>query len=145
MKKILFDKIIEGKIISVSRICNLISIRIKSKSEEFVSLHIQSFFRITNSTRVLVSSEDIYRPNSEHQEEFNWDVPGESIFDESINKYKKDLLQAKIQQVLVKITGDIDIFLDNGFIIQIIIDTTISSEKYRIFDEMKEFVFVTGD
>ena len=121
MKKILFDKIIEGKIISVSRICNLISIRIKSKSEEFVSLHIQSFFRITNSTRVLVSSEDIYRPNSEHQEEFNWDVPGESIFDESINKYKKDLLQAKIQQVLVKITGDIDIFLDNGFIIQIII------------------------
>ena len=146
MNKLLLNKIIEGQIVNISRICNLISIQIHSKNGEQLAIHIQSFFRIINKNVVLISSEDIYRPSLKYQDEdFDWDIPGKSIFDETIQKYKTNLLNAKINQVTFSITGDMAIVLDNDYIIQIIVDTTISSEKYRIFDETDEFVFITNE
>ena len=89
MNKALLNKIIEGQIVNISRSCNLISIQIRSKNGKQLAIHIQSFFRIINKTVVLISSEDIYRPSLKYQDEdFDWDIPGKSIFDETIQKYK---------------------------------------------------------
>ena len=146
MSDSLLYKIINGQIINISRVCNLISIQIRSETKALITLHIQSFFRIIKNSSILISSEDMYSPSSKYsEEEFEWDIPGKSIFDESINKHKEDVINAKIKHATINTVGDIDIFLDNGFIIQVIVDTMITSEKYRIFDESEEFVFIAND
>ena len=144
MRNILFDKIIDGEIVNISRVCNLISIQINSSNKQSISLHIQSFFRILDENNIVIaSSEDVYRPaTADSAEHFSWDVPGQSIFDKSINDCKLELLMGKIKHVQENDIGDLVICIDNGYKLQILIDTTVAEEKYRLFDVNEEFVFI---
>ena len=135
-KNIILKNFIGGRIINISRICNLLSIRMILSDNHTISLHVQSFFRIMKRNKVVVSSEDMYRCSEKiSSETFEWDVPGNSIFDETLQKYHEELVNSNILQVRKSKNGDLLLVLENGIVLQILIDTAVSEEKYRIFDE----------
>ena len=133
-------KLVGGKITGISRICNLISIEI-SKSNEKIFLHIQSFFRILKSDKIILSSEDIYKKGLVcNVDFFEWDVVGQSLFDEELNKNREMLFAGKILRIKMESNGDLSIFFEYGLTLQIFIDTINDEEKYRIFDQNNAFV-----
>ena len=142
MKQELINKIIGGHITHISRVCDMISFGISSSNNEHIYLHVQSFLRILNNTTILASTEDLYKPHScVSEENFEWDVPGNSAYDESIKKIETKLFNSTITEFNINEIGDVNILLDNNFKIEILIDTTISLEKYRISDKVNDFVF----
>lgn len=135
------NKLRGGKISKISRSCNLISIQVKGKDEEEIFLHIQSFFRILKNRKILVSSDDIYRCGEKcSAENFVWDTPGNSVFDEVLQTYITQICNVKILQVKQEESNDLIITLEDGWMLQILIDTTISEEKYRIFNQKRNIV-----
>ena len=79
----LLTQIIGGKINNISRVCDLICIEISNNKNTFI--HIQSFFRILKNNKVIIYTEDIYRCKKYiNSDNFNWDIPGDSIFDEAV-------------------------------------------------------------
>ena len=141
MRKSLIKKMIGGKIADISRTCDLISIQINTRKHGNLFLHIQSFVRIINNKRIIVSSEDMYKCGSNcNLVDFNWDVPGESLFDDSLKKHTNLIFNSVIIQVRKNQNDDLYIKLENGCLIQISINTSEFEEKYRIFNDEEEFI-----
>ena len=135
----LLTQIIGGKINNISRVCDLICIEISNNKNSFI--HIQSFFRILKNNKVIISTEDIYRCKKDiNSDNFNWDIPGDSIFDEAVMNYYSILTNSQIIEASKNITGDLYILLENNLFLQIIVDTSESEEKYRVFDDFQSFI-----
>ncbi len=136
----LLTQIIGGKINNISRVCDLICIEISNNNKN-IFIHIQSFFRILKNNKVIISGEDIYRCKKDiNPDNFNWDIPGDSIFDEAVKNYYSILTNSQIIEAEKNITGDLYILLENNLFLQIIVDTSESEEKYRVFDDFQSFI-----
>ena len=145
MNKKLIRDLIQSKIIKISRICDLICIEFETREQKEVYLHIQSFFRIIRNKKIILSSEDMYRCGEKcNSEQFEWDIPGNSIFDECLIN-NKDLYQYQLLNVKFTKYGDVRFLFENNIIIQIMIDTTCIEEKYRIFDSNAIIVKESGE
>ena len=135
MSKINFDVIIGKNIVDINRVCNMLCIEFQSPKGVCVSLHVQSFFRVSQRNKILISSEDMFRCNDEREiNDFQWDVPGKSVFDKSIVDYHDLLFNSLVTKVEQNEIGDCFIFFNNDLVFQIFIDTTETEEKYRLFD-----------
>ena len=135
-----FD-IIGSKILKISRVCDLASIQFLNCHEMVVTLNIQCFFRVLKNNKVLICSEDMYRCDSAYEcETFEWDIPGKSVYDQAVNKHIKELTNIVVVDCKQNTSGDISIMFENDIVLQIIIDTTMSEEKYRIFNDNDCFV-----
>ena len=142
MKNNFLSKIVNKKIISFNRVCDLLSITISDLNEEEIFIHIQSFFRFLKDGKVLISSEDMYRCGKKSNlENFQWDKPGESLFDDTMKLNNDILFNSKIVSFNIENSGDLTVHFENDLILQIFVDTSESEEKYRIFDSQEEFVF----
>jgi hypothetical protein len=137
MNTVLLDSLINKKISDIGRICDLISVCFNGKSEENrVYLHIQSFFRIIKNNKVIVCSDDMYRCHPDFEnEEFEWDAPGKSVYDVSLSNHYDILRDSAIISVIQSPCKDLTIIFENDIEIQIIINSTDSEEKYRIFND----------
>lgn len=145
MKRELVKALMQSKIIDISRVCNLICIQFLTIEEKIISLHIQSLFRVIKNARILLSSEDIYRCGKKCKPElFEWDTPGDSIFDECLIDIKEQFHQGKLVKTKFTKIGDVYLLFDTGIILQIVVDTTCFEEKYRIFDEKRLFIWETA-
>ena len=132
----LFDELLGSKIFQISRVCDLVSMQLTTQKGNELCLHIQSFFRIIKDRDVIISSEDMYRcASSSNCESFEWDVPGNSIYDQALEKIREDLYNAAIVEYNRNDIGDMSITFENNLILQILVDTTESEEKYRIFND----------
>ncbi len=111
-------------------------------SQEIVApkyaVHIDGFFRITHQGKIILSKDDMFRPNSQMQKDnfdednFDWDIEGNNKFDEHKNfLYNIDLL---VQDVIINETGDLKIVLSNDFCIEVFIDTNEDEECWRFFE-----------
>lgn len=143
----MINKLIGCKLDGASRILNLASLEFKSKESETMHLHIQCFFRIVNGGTVLVSSEDMYECRSNiDPDDFKWDAPGQSLYDECIlEKCKKLLYSSAIISAEKNSIGDLVIRFENGLELQAFVNsTTDDCEMYRIFDEKEHFVVEVG-
>ena len=128
--------LIGAKITEIHRICNLISFHFKL-GKKFTYLHVQSFFRILQKDNVIISSEDIYRCGKNVTEEnFEWDLPDSSIFDDCIKEHLEKLCNAAVTEIKESANGDLTINFENAICMQILIDTTETEEMYRIFDDI---------
>ena len=128
--------LIGAKISEIHRICNLISFHFKL-GEKFTYLHVQSFFRILQNHKVIISSEDYYRCGKNGDEEnFEWDRPGSSIFDDCVKEHLEKLRNAAVTELKESENGDLTINFENAICMQILIDTTETEEMYRIFDDI---------
>lgn len=141
MQGYLIKKIIGSKIASINRICDMVSVEFNSKENSTSYLHIQCFFRIKKGEKIVLSSEDMYRKGLKCKpEEFEWDIPGNSLFDESIAAFHNELISKTILDITISKTKDVIISLENQIVLEILIDTVSDEEKYRFFDENEEFV-----
>ena len=132
----LFDELLGSKISQISRVCDLVCMQLTTPKGNKLCLHIQSFFRIIKDRDVIISSEDMYRcASSSNYESFEWDVPGNSIYDQALEKIREDLYNAAIVEYNRNDIGDMSITFENNLILQILVDTTESEEKYRIFND----------
>ena len=139
MDRELFNRIIGGRITSINRICNLISIQISKAEMQSTFLHIQCFFRILKEDKIIICSEDMYRPKKQNSD-FAWDIPGDSLFDYAMEKCEAELLSSDITGIHKNQTGDLEIIFRNGYLLQAFVDTVESEEKYRIFNEKSEVI-----
>lgn len=142
MENSLFAEFIGKKISNISRVCDLVCIEFKSSDQETVSLHIQSFFRFIKNNKVFICSDDMCRCDSQYEnEEFEWDVPGKSVYDKSIIKHYDMICDSAVLQINQNSLGDLTIAFENDIALQIFVDTTETEEKYRIINQYDHIVF----
>lgn len=148
-----FDRIIGQPIDYIGRVIDLLNIGIGDSLEVLdrkgrkvkkstYSLHIQSTWRIVNSKRkeiVLVSS-DFYSPRMgiEDDENFNWDVIGNNLFDEKVENYLITQKPIYIQSYKINIWGDLLLIFSNGDRLEVFVDVSDNSECWRIFKSESE-------
>ena len=142
MSETFVEKIIGGRITDITRVCDLVSLRVFLPSKKVVYIHIQTFFRVLWKDGLIISSEDMYRcAEWGDKEHFKWDVPGNSIFDDSIKKHLDIIKKSHIIGVTKQTAGDLIIFLEDDLSLQLLVNTVESEEKYRIFDNTGSLVF----
>ena len=137
MKENYVDKLIGGRITSINRICDLVSICFSLSNANDIYMHIQSFFRVLKDNIIIITSDDMYRRGNDckDNEEFRWDLPGQSLYDDSVNKYIGTLIGSIVANVRKEANGDLVLFCNNGLELQIFINTVEIEEKYRIFSD----------
>ena len=137
----MLKQLIGKKISGINRVCDLVCLQFGSENEKDISLHIQSFFRFVKNGKVLICSDDMCRCDPAcDQELFEWDVPGNSVYDASIKANRDILFNSKVLSANTNLVGDLIIVFEHDIELQILIDTVESEEKYRIFNDCDEFV-----
>lgn len=115
------------------------------------AVHIDGFFRITHQGKIVLSKDDMFRPNSQVQnndfddDDFEWDAEGNNKFDEQKNSLNDiDLL---VKDIIINEIGDLKIVLSNDFCIEVFIDTNEDEECWRFFEvgnSEKPHIVITG-
>ncbi len=115
------------------------------------AVHIDGFFRITHQGKIILSKDDMFRPNSQMQKDdfdednFEWDIAGNNKFDEQKN-FLRDI-DLSVQDVIINEIGDLKIILSNDFCIEVFIDTNEDEECWRFFEignSEKPHIVITG-
>ena len=75
------------------------------------------------------------------EDQFNWDEPGKSRFDDAVKDNLDMISKSKITKVEKNNIGDVNIQFENHLELHIIIDTVLSEEKYRVFNDDEHVVF----
>lgn len=144
MKRRLIKSLIQSKIVDISRVCDLICVQFETRDKKEISLHVQSFFRIIRGQQIILTSEDMYRCGKKCDSEvFEWDIPGNSIFDECLCSNKRWIYKERLIKIKRKKCGDLLLTFENNMFMQIFVDTTCVEEKYRIFDDSQDSVIET--
>ena len=107
----------------------------KGKGE--YALHIQCPWRLRrmDNDEIVFASDDIYRPINEQEwnDEFEWDMLGNSVFDIVSKQWHAKCGQAAITHVEISASGDLAMQLSNGDVLEIFINTTADTECWRLF------------
>ena len=136
----MIQSLIGKSITRINRVCDLVCIQFGIEPDD-ISIHIQCFFRFLKDKKIVLCSEDMYRCDSRFSyEAFEWDVPGQSIYDDSLSKNLEALQNGKVVKIHQTDCGDFTIFFDGDIQLQVIIDTVEKEEKYRIFSRCGEIV-----
>lgn len=148
-----FEAILKKKICYIGRAVDMLSIEFKIASEEengketVIALHVQSAWRMVNKKEILFASSDMYEPNSQNSwtENFMWDKKGANLFDERSDRWfkKSDYIVEKYE---IDELGDLALHFSNGDKLEVFVDSSDTSECWRIFDlnsEKRHFV-MTG-
>lgn len=146
-------KVIEdAKIVDVKRNLNMIMFTFLKSDKEYY-LHIQSFFRLFDEERLVLTSEDLYYPskrlNKKEKKRFKWSNPDSTFFDDLILMYKEKLRSSKVTEVLFhNEKNDFKIFLENNIKVEILCvvsnyDNPDLSENFRFFGEDINDIYIT--
>ena len=126
-----------GKLDSINRICDLIGIDFLVK-EETVCIHVEcALVRFFCGKRLVGSSYDMFIPGKNYKADddstFEWDIPGNNLFDEQVACFIKEMENQKVRSV--SFTGkDLIIDLENDCKIEILSNTLEEDrEIFRIF------------
>ncbi len=145
MKEKLLKSLIGGKVAKISRVCDLICIQIESESKMCSYIDIQCFFRALKDNEIIISSDDIYRCDKRFNvEEFAWDIPGQSVFDKQVQYYSMLIFKSSIVSIQIEKCGDLIIGLENNIVLQIMVNTSVCEENFRIFNDNEELVINTS-
>ena len=147
MKYNLYKAMVGGHITSMHRAtCNLICIGIDLPDHTFVRFHIQTLLRIVYKSKMILSSEDMYVCGFEGENnDFQWDKPGDSLFDLTLEQISPLLLKSPIVRVCPKKTMDLFVYLENGLCLQVLNYTVRDVERYRIFDDHVDHDIIVPD
>gem|GEM_PF-6916962 len=131
------SELLGGKINHIGRTCDLIMIGFDFPDKE-LGLHVQkALFRVSAPEKLLICSGDMWTPGDNYQKKlfkkFQWDNPGDSLFDEQVEKYEEMLLGATVDSASQS-AKDLIIKLNNGLSIEVLADTLVPEhEVYRLF------------
>jgi hypothetical protein len=124
------------------------------------ALHIQSRFRFTCKDEIIVGTNDMYYPSSKifTKPDFDWtkwydgeygerDAIGNESFDEICEQYfNNELTDYIVKTIKANKFGDLKIEFENGFKLEVFVDTCGDDECWRFFDMESEddHLVVTG-
>ncbi|UNL86947.1 hypothetical protein [Priestia koreensis] len=100
--------------------CDLVRIperRVTEREVATYALHVQTAWKLQNDHKILVVTMDVYRPSSIIKEEdFDWEEPGNSLFDEKTVFLLEKLVHAKVvvEGIYVSNLEDITILFSNA-------------------------------
>lgn len=131
----------------------MISLTRRGVTEEVpeVAMHILCTWRLSRGSKILVASQDFYSPRSnwdEKDRDFDWDVPGDTRFDEKINELfkilEKDLI---VTEVETDPHGGLKILFLESYVLEVFPDSSDDSEFWRFFNrkEKSPHFVVSGD
>lgn len=97
-----------------------------------LALHVQCPWRLVNQKEksIFIASYDIY----EVDEELDWDVQGNNLFDQKIREWKNVDDSVYISNVCVNNIGDLEISISNDYVFQIFVNTSTEEECWRFFE-----------
>ena len=130
------SELLGGKINHIGRTCDLIMIGFDFPDKE-LGLHVQkALFRVSAPEKLLICSGDMWTPGDNYQKKlfkkFQWDKPGDSLFDEQVKQHKAMLLGAIVDSA-TQSAKDLIIKLNNELSIEIFADTLVPEhEVYRL-------------
>ncbi len=130
-----------AKIKDVKRTCDLIMLTIV-KDEQEIFFHATCFLRIYNSKKLLLCSNDLYKRGNKAEEDFEWDIPGSSLFDDCVDVNGEYFLDIAISDVKISYDKFI-IKLVNEVVIEAIPDTVAYddyTEAYRLFTLTEDLI-----
>ena len=116
------------------------------------ALHIQTFFRLSAGSEILLARGDLFQPNSElaanedyDGDEFDWNPNGNNRFDEVVKQHLSQPRDFLIADVSANRLGDLKLKFANGFVLEILVDVSGTEECWRFFEaESEEHLVVTG-
>ncbi len=141
------DQLLNKPICDIGRVSNMLWIAIGETFEEnniwgqkveksTISLHVQSGWRIVNKEKDMIwfASSDFYSPNSktEEEEEFDWDIQGNNLFDEKSKLWLSENRNILIKRYKINELGDLSIAFSNGDCLEIMTDSSDDTESWRI-------------
>lgn len=117
------------------------------------ALHLECCYRFTCKDKIFLAKRDIFEPATKlcQQEDFdytsfNWDVKENNIYDEKVSEffetYKKDFV---VKSIVISTFGDVNIYFENQFILEIFLDQSVAEEAYRFFDVSGETHLVVSE
>lgn len=122
---------------SISRICDLIKIDFISEGK-VICLHSQStLMRGLKNNELLISSNDIFLPSKQYKKKlfrkFKWDIPGNTLFDDQLMVFEKEVINKNLLSVHV-LGKDLILGLDDNYKIEILSCTLEKGrELFRMF------------
>ena len=122
---------------SISRICDLIKIDFISEGK-VICLHSQSaLMRGLKNKELLISSNDIFLPSKQYKKKlfrkFKWDIPGNTLFDDQLMVFEKEVINKNLLSVHV-LGKDLILELDDNYKIEILSCTLEKGrELFRMF------------
>lgn len=140
-KKPCFSRWLKGAVVSsISRVCNLVCFTLKKPEGALIHVHMQGFVRLYEKHRLLACSEDMYRAWDKNCQNFEWDVPGQAVFDHCINACTNLLYGTPLLSIEQTPEGDVMFLFASNLRVQCLNDTTEREEKVRIIDSLCHLV-----
>lgn len=114
------------------------------------SLHLQCPWRIRDmeDSSIKLASGDIYEPRSsiEWNENFNWDVQGNNLFDEKVEHLFSKEKMILVEKISVLEDGDLEMIFSNKFVLECFIAISIKEECWRFFKHgSKKHLIIYGN
>ena len=101
------------------------------------SLHLQCPWRLCDSTNytIKLASGDIYEPRSsvEWDEDFDWDVQGNNLFDEKVEYLFPKETSAIVRDASVSAHGDLQMIFSNMLMLECFVNVSTNQECWRFF------------
>ena len=134
------NNLLHGEVHEIKRTCDLVMFEFIFPGKDSVCLHIQRSFRVLDGDKLLISYDDMYEPSEKFKKKkFQYDIPGDTLFDDAVKQHRQKLLGAKVSKVYCS-GKDLFLELDNNIRIEVLEDTVQTGvELYRIFEDNDEF------
>ena len=116
------------------------------------ALHIQTFFRLSCGSELLLAGGDKFQPNSKLAADenydsagFDWSIDGNNRFDEVAKEIFPQPCNLVVSDVSVSKLGDLKLSFTNGFVLEVLVDVSGTAECWRFFESQTEkHLVVTG-
>lgn len=102
-----------------------------------LAIHVECTFRIKQENHILLGNQDMFEPTSEYINinDFNWDVQGANQFDCKAIEINKYLSTNNVNVIDYNLSdGDLYIYLSDGKVLEILINTSLELECWRFFE-----------
>lgn len=121
--------LIDSVFVQLGRSCNLIWFSFKKNHIEYV-IHFQCFLRLLSDDKVITTSDEIYTPYNDTEQDFNWEKFGTSLYDHLVAERLNGGM--KINDVKVGEFGDLNLQFSDGMILQALNNSSQMQEIWRI-------------
>lgn len=112
------------------------------------ALHLECPWRITDGSKILLSSIDMFEPSSNYKEneDFKWDIQGNNLFDEKTKSMFLEDENIIVQDVKLSSYYDVTIIFSNQLIFECFVNCSSKGECWRFFQpgSDKEHLIITG-
>lgn len=112
------------------------------------ALNVQCAWRLTQNSRIIVASKDIYLPKTGLEyDSFNWEEYGNNRFDERISSFKPMITTSKlsVSNISVDDIGGVKIDFEFGVKFELFPDDSLEEEFWRFIingNKSEHFVYI---